>query len=222
MKEEFFDEQILNLRNQKEKEPYKEHGRVVTEGTMETVDSLDICQIPPEERSIYTGIRIEGTWIYFERRFLQEEMISIMIPNNFTPMNPEAARFKYPSEHRPQTILTDPSGAINLLFQQMAGTVSDGIEALRNLTFGMMKRINQGIKVIEQGMTEAKGKEIAYVEFSNPAMDGKLYNLMFFLEAEGIPYMGTFNCPTKGMKYWTKAAFEMLKSIEVVEKRKEV
>lgn len=222
MKEEFFDEQILNLRNKKEKEAQKEQGDTTAEGSMEAAAAVDASQIPPEERSIYTGIRIDGVWIYFERRFLQEEVISMMIPKNFTPMSPEAARFKYPSEHRPQTILTDTSGSVNLLFQQMAGTVPDGIEAFRNLTFGMMKRINQGIKVMEQGMTEVAGKEIAYVEFSNPAMDGKLYNLMFFLEAEGSPYMGTFNCRTKGMKYWKKAAFEMLKSIEVVEKTKEV
>lgn len=218
MKKEFFDEQILALRNQ------EEEGRkrpALSGGDMEEGGSPDASQIPPEERSIYTGIRIEGAWIYFERRFLQEEVISIMVPKNFTPMSPEAARFKYPSEHRPQTILTDSSGAVNLLFQQMAGTVPDGIDAFRNLTFGMMKRINQGIKVMEQGMTEAAGKEIAYVEFSNPTMDGKLYNLMFFLEVDGIPYMGTFNCRTKCMKYWTKAAFEMLKSIETVEKMKE-
>lgn len=215
MKKNFFDEQILDLRNQKEEET---KSRALSEGSKENKNDLNTCQIPPEERSIYTGIRVEGTWVYFERRFLREEVISIMLPESLAPMSLEEARIKYPSEHRPQTILTDPSGTVNLLFQQMVGTVTnEGIEDFRNQAFGMMKRINQGIKQMEQGVTEAAGKHIAYVEFSNPTMDGKLYNLMFFLEAEGIPYMGTFNCRTKGMKYWRTAAFEMIKSIQIVQ-----
>lgn len=221
MKKEFFDEQILDLRNQKEEET-KNHA--LSEDSTELNDStesndLDPSQIPPDERSIDTGIRIEGKWIYFERRFLREESISIMLPKSFTPMSIEEARIKYPSEHRPQIILTDPGGAVNLLFQQMVGAVTnEGIEDFRNQAFGLMKRVNTGIKPMDQGVTEAAGKHIAYVEFSNPTLDGKLYNLMFFLEAEGIPYMGTFNCRTKGMKYWKSAAFEMLRSIQIVEK----
>lgn len=216
MKKEFFDEQILDFRNQRKKEG---QGHETPEGLVGVEEGVDAGQIPPEERNIYTGIRVEGAWIYFERRFLVEKAISIMLPKSFKDMDEETARFKYPSEHRPQTILTDPSGAVNLLFQQMAGVVTEeGIEAYRNLTFGMMKRINQGIKVMEQGMTEAEGRDIAYVEFSNPAMDGKLYNLMFFVELEGVPYMGTFNCRTKGMKYWRAAALEMVRSIQAVGK----
>lgn len=216
MKREFFDEQILDLRNQQEGEEAKSHS--LSDVSIENENDLYASQIPPEERNIYTGIRIDGKWIYFERRFLWEEAISIMLPKSFYSMSLEEARIKYPSEHRPQCILTDPSGSVNLLFQQMIGTVTnEGIEAFRNQAFGMMKRINQGIKPKEQGVVEVEAKHIAYVEFSNPAMDGKLYNLMFFLEAEGIPYMGTFNCRTKGMKYWRTAAFEMVRSIEIVQ-----
>lgn len=216
MKKEFFDEQILDLRNQKEDET-KSHE--LSDDPIENGNDFNVNQIPPEERSIYTGIRVEGTWIYFEYRFLREDTISIMLPKNFTPMSPEEVVIKYPSEHRPQTILTDPSGTVNLLFQQMVGSVTnEEIEEFRNRAFGIMKRVNQGIKPMDQGVTEAAGKHIAYVEFSNPTIDGKLYNLMFFLEGEGIPYMGTFNCRTKGLKYWKSAAFEMIRSIQIVQK----
>ncbi len=59
------------------------------------------------------------------------------------------------------------------------------IEHFRNQVFGMMRRVNPGIKQRELGVIEVSGKRIAYVEFSNPAMDGKLYNLMFYMESGG-------------------------------------
>ena len=120
----------------------------------------------------------------------------MMMQKNFLPLDPDMTKNKYPSEHRPETILTDETGTINLMFQYMEGEVSDAtIENFRNQIFGM----------------------IAYVEFSNPAMDGKLYNLMFYLAVKGQPLMGSFNCRTKEMKYWRPVAFEMIQSIETVE-----
>lgn len=214
MKKDFFDEQILNLQNQQE--GYKREGKISSEISAEGGKDPEAGHIPPEERSIYTGIRIGGTWIYFQRRFLKEEVISIMLPENFAPMSLEEVKIKYPSEHRPETILTNPGGTVNVLFQQMAGVLTnEDTETFRNQVFGMMKRVNPGIKTMEQGTVEAAGKHIAYVEFSNPVMDGKLYNLMFFLEMEQIPYMCSFNCPTKGMKYWKPAALEMMSSIQI-------
>ena len=104
------------------------------------------------------------------------------------------------------------------MFQYMEGEVSDAtIENFRNQIFGMMKRVNPGIKEREIGSMDVLGKKIAYVEFSNPAMDGKLYNLMFYLAVKGQPLMGSFNCRTKEMKYWRSVAFEMIQSIETVE-----
>lgn len=51
-KEEFFDEQIIDMMNKAEQK--KESSKV---NQSETV----------EERNIYTGVRIFGKWIYFER-----------------------------------------------------------------------------------------------------------------------------------------------------------
>ena len=141
-----------------------------------------------------------------------------MAPNNFVPMNPDEARKKYPSEHRADTILTDETGTVNLMFQYMEGEVNDAsIEGFRNQIFGFMKRVNPGIKEQEIGSVEVSGKTVAYAEFSNPVIDGKLYNLMFYLSVKGQPLMGSFNCRTKEMKYWRQAAFEMMQSIELTE-----
>lgn len=172
-----------------------------------------------ESRNIYTGVRIVGKWIYFERRMLLNEEISMMLPEKFELMNEDIARRKYPSEHRPELIMTDETGTVNLMFQYMEGEVTDEtVEALRNQVFGMMKRVNPGIKEQEIGTMQISGKTVPYVEFSNPVIDGKLYNLMFYLSVNGRPLMGSFNCQTKVMKYWRSVAFEMVQSIELLRK----
>ncbi len=210
---EFFDEQIMDMINQSE-------GAGERAGSQETVQS--VTKVDSEERTIDTGIRILGKWIYFERRSLANEKISMMVPKDFVPMSLEIAKVKYPSEQRPETILTDETGSINIMFNYMDGEVDNAnIESFRNQIFGMMKRVNPGIKQLEMGRADVAGKQIAYVEFSNPTMDGKLYNLMFYFEVEGKPLMGSFNCQTKEMKYWKPVALEMMKSIEIIEAEEE-
>ena len=102
----------------------------------------------------------------------------------------EAVRIKYPSEHRPETILTDETGTINLMFQYMEGEVdSETIETFRNQVFGLMKYANPGIKEREVGEVDIDGHRIAYVEFTNNALGGKLYNLMFYISFLLLHYL---------------------------------
>lgn len=209
--DEFFDEQIIDMINQSEQ-------KITDSVSNQSKDTKENVPAQAEKQSINTGIRILGKWIYFERRLLAKETITMMLPKDFVPMSPEIARMKYPSEQRPETILTDETGTVNLMFQYMEGEENNAtIESFRNQIFGMMKRVNPGMKEKEIGSVEAAGKRIAYVEFSSPAIDGKLYNLMFYLAVKGQPLMGSFNCRTKEMKYWREAAFEMMQSIEMAE-----
>ncbi|MBQ3164631.1 MAG: hypothetical protein IJC02_08870 [Lachnospiraceae bacterium] len=206
--EEFFDEQILDMLNQSEQ---------MSTGLGQSSDKKNDNK-ETEERSIYTGIRINGKWIHFERQLFAGDTISMMIPDTFAPMEKEAIKIKYPSEHRPETILTDETGTVNLMFQYMEGDVdSSTIETFRNQVFGLMKYANPGIKEREVGEIDNEGNRIAYVEFTNNALGGKLYNLMFYISVNGRPLMGSFNCITKDMKYWQPVAVEMMQSIQIVE-----
>ena len=212
--DEFFDEQIIDMINQSEQKT----AASISNQSESAEKAEENVTADSEKQSIDTGIKILGRWIYFERRSLAKETITMMLPKDFVPMSSDIARKKYPSEQRPETILTDETGTINLMFQYMEGEESNTtIESFRNRIFGMMKRVNPGIKEREMGVVDAAGKQIAYVEFSNPVMDGKLYNLMFYMSVKGRPLMGSFNCRTKEMKYWRTVAFEMMQSIEMVE-----
>lgn len=204
--DDFLDEKILELINQVE-QPVSQSGNSAEPNTKER---------KPEERTIYTGIKIKDQWIEFEERSFVEDNITMMIPKEFELMEPEKVKLKYPMEQRPGTILTDHSGTVNLLFNYMEDKMTDQeTEMVRDRLFGIMRRVNQGIKVQSTGTEVISGKNVAYAEFSNPVMDGKLYNLLFFLEINGRICMGIFNCRTKELKYWQNAAFEMMRSIRI-------
>ena len=209
---EFLDEQIIDMLNQVEE---KSNSSDAVE--VEIAEKIEIEIVDEVPNTLETGIKIQGKRISFARRALAKETITMMVPTNFSEMSPEMARMKYPSEHRPETILTDEFGVTNLMFQYMDENVSnDTIEVFRNQVFGMMKRVNPSLKEREIGALDVKETKIAYVEFSNNTMDGKLYNLMFYLPVDGKPLMGSFNCQTKEMKYWREPVFDMLRSIEIM------
>lgn len=202
--EDYLDEKIIAMINQVEQPVPVETG---------------IVEKNPEERTIYSGIKVTGKWIEFERRSFVAGKITMMVPKEFEIMEPEKAKIKYPAEQRPTTILTDHTGAVNILFNYMGEDRVEGeMDAYRSRTFGMMCRINPGIKLQSMGTELISGQKVAYVEFTNPVIDGKLYNLMYFLAVENRILMVSFNCRTKTVKYWKQPAFEMMCSTEVMNK----
>jgi len=206
-KKDFLDEKIIEMMNEVEQPP------------MPVVEEAGVSEeIKPEERTIYTGIKIKGRWVYFEERLLVEDKIMMMVPEEFTEMSEEQAKIKYPSEQRPETILTDDTTAINLMFTYMDEKM-DNVEAeqVRDETIGMMCRLNPGIKKQESGVEIVSEKNVAYVEFTNPVMDGKLFNILSFMELDGRTLMISWNCLTKEIKYWKKAVYEMIRSIQILD-----
>ena len=210
---EFLDEKIVEMINQSES--------VMIQSESEALQEL--VQPQEIEQSIYTGIKIQGQWIEFEERLFVDDKITMMVPLEFENMDVEEAKQKYPMEQRPETILTDSTGTINILLRYMGDPISnEDTEMIRDELLTIMCRMNPGIKTQSTDVKVVSGKNIAYVEFTNPVMDGKLYNLMYFLEVEGKTLMGSFNCSAKSAKHWKSSAYEMMQSIRLADEASEV
>ena len=204
---DYLDEKIIKMINE-----------VETSESPPGADQDDKEDIPREERTIYTGIKIAGEWIDFEERLFLGDMVAMMVPMEFREMEQDKAKIKYPMERRPETILTDYTGTVNILFSDLGEPMKNGdAETIRDGMLKIMRRVNPGIRPLSTGLEEVSGKNIAYAEFSNTAIDGKIYNLMFFLEVAEKATMISFNCLTKSMKYWKKPAFEMMQSVKIIE-----
>ena len=209
---EFLDEKIIRAINQAEAEKEESAKEASAEATA----------ISPEERTIYTGIKIGGQWIEFEERSFMNDKVLMMVPREFTEMDEQSKKIKYPSEQRPEEILTDSAGGVNIYLGNLDEVASDDdVEMIRDVLLKIMQRVNPGIRLLETGKEVVSGEDFAYAEYANPAIDGKVYNLMFFFKINGRAVMGGFNCLSKSMKYWKKHALEIMQSIKVTEFGKE-
>lgn len=203
-KKEFLDEKIIEMMNEVEQPAAPVENDSLTEEA--------------NENTIYTGLKIKRNMVYFRPQLFADDKITIMIPKQFVLMSNADAKKKYNSEPGAKIIFTNEDGSINVIGEYLDGPVTNNdMEPIRDHVFGMMRRVNPGIKKHSDGIETVSEKTVAYVEFTNLAMDGKLYNLLFFAEIAQKILMMSFNCSTKNMNYWQKAAFSMMQSIAFVE-----
>ena len=209
-KKDFLDEKIIELLDQVENYV----GEYPSNDQQENVNIV--------EQSLDTGFIVDREKVEFERKVVIEDKLTMKLPTDFTEMDCAAAKLKYPSEQRPQIIFTDPSGLINFWITPTEEILKEeAIENVRDQMFAMVQRLNPGIKPQQLGVEIVSGKTVAYVEYSNPALDGKVYNLMFLFSIDQKMTMACFNCLTKNAKYWQKPMLEMLKSMEFTSDKKE-
>ena len=211
---EFLDEKIIAMINEVENQ---DSAPATTTASVAKIAD----EVAPEARTIYTGIKIKGKLIEFAERALIEERVIMMVPVDFQEMSQADAKLKYPSQERPQLILTDTSTAVNLMFNYLDQPIkNEDVATLCSQIINGMKRVNSSISIQEEGVEIVGDKNVAYTTFSHPTLNGKLYNLMYFVELDGRSLMISFNFQTKDLKYWKPVAFEMMRSLKFVEQSK--
>lgn len=184
----YLDDEILEKREQKKKETY------VT-----------------LEKGMYLG----GKIIHFERHELFE-LFSIMLPDSWKQMPAEYAKIKYPSEFRPQIILTTVDLSINIGFTAFAETVQcDDIEGLTERIRSVIHRTNPNYLLYScESLSEVKG---CWFAFRSHAMDSDLYNMMLTVPVGKRVVQGCFNCPYKDYPDWKKTVLMIWNSIMELE-----
>lgn len=86
---------------------------------MSYMDELILKKREQKKIEMYTGLEdgiyVDGKIVYFERKRLLDTF-SLMLPDSWKQMPEEYARIKYPSEFRPQIIITTLDLSVNLGF----------------------------------------------------------------------------------------------------------
>ncbi|MCM1233945.1 MAG: hypothetical protein NC489_27885 [Ruminococcus flavefaciens] len=172
-----------------------------------------------KKKEIYTtlekGMYLGGKIIQFERCELFEAF-SIMLPDSWKQMPEEYARIKYPSEFRPQLILTTADLDINMGFTAFAETIQcDDIEELTERIRSVIHRNNPNYLLYSsESLSEVRG---CWFSFRSHAMDSDLYNMMLTASVEKRIVQISFNCPYKVYPDWKKAVLMMWNSIMELE-----
>ncbi|WP_459480000.1 hypothetical protein [Clostridium saccharoperbutylacetonicum] len=186
------------------------------------LDFINAVEKAEARRDIRNGpIKIVDRYYEFEEKDFFDEKLKLFIPKDFEEMSEAARKLKYPSENRPDIIKCNEKGNTCVTLKIINSPLDEEkVAKLKDNMKVVIKRTNPANVFYEDGVLEVDSKNIGFFEFKGFAIDDSLYNLMFFLEFEKKTLMGTFSCLHSESKEWREIAFQIIKTIQIIEEEK--
>ncbi|WP_107924724.1 hypothetical protein [Lysinibacillus parviboronicapiens] len=164
-------------------------------------------------------LMIEDETIAFTEISFYEDQIRMCMPTSFDVMEPELMDIKYPSSRRPDYIYTSESTSINVTMKIMEQQIkAEELEDFTQTMMNILQKTQPTAKMLDIDMEEVNSVQIGYFDFIMPALDNKIYNLMFLFRVGENVTMGSINCLQKEMNIWKPIAYGMMESISVENK----
>lgn len=151
-----------------------------------------------------------------DTKSLINDKIEIKIPVDFEIMTDELLELKYPSQNRPTFVYTNKSGGINVAFTKSKTKFSqDDILPFKDMMVRTFTKNYPTAEWINKGVKQINGRKVGFLELITPAIDTKIYNLMFFTDLDGQLLLCSFNCTHKNMNDWKPTAKEIMESLKI-------
>lgn len=146
-----------------------------------------------------------------------DNKVEIYIPKDFNIMTEEMAKFKYPMEKRPQLIYTNETGTVNVAFKHLPTKITqDKLEEFVGIMKKMLSKMQPSALWYGNKVIDINNRKVGYLEMITPAIDTKIYNLMFMTELDGRILMVTFNCTEPEMKALRPYSWQIMNSLKVL------
>lgn len=161
-------------------------------------------------------VEIDDVSYTFAERILQNQKISIILPEQFDVMRPEIAKLKYPSEYRPDMILTSPKKGVDftlkyILYEDVSPEEIE--EFTENLRMAG-KRMNPATIYETVGKIKAVNTFVPYYACQTSAFDADLYCITFTSSIDGHLLLGGFSCIYEEREPWIILVKQMLETIQ--------
>ena len=154
--------------------------------------------------------------IEFDTKALLGNKIELKIPKGFVIMSDDMAKLKYPPARRPTLIYTNESGGINVALNLTSNKATQAqMPAYKDNFVKTFKNLYPLAEWKQTGIKEVNGRKVGFVELITPAIDTKVYNLIFFTDLNGQLLLCTFNCTEKNIGQWQPAAKEIMASLKL-------
>jgi hypothetical protein len=155
--------------------------------------------------------------IILEKILLLDNKIEILAPKGFIKMTDDMLLVKYPNTaNKPNFVLTDESGTVNLLYTYTTTTMDDnGIPGYADELIKGLTSNRKDILIIDDGILLQDGKNIGYIKFISQAKDQKVFNDIFYISLDNRLLLFSFNCIQKWRDEWEQKADEIANSIRV-------
>ncbi|ADO54241.1 hypothetical protein [Paenibacillus polymyxa] len=207
----YMDEHILSLKN---KLNYDVASNNVNTSLSQTVISEQDHSV--SEKSL--ALRLGDELIPLELRVILDGQMQVSVPKSFSLMPLEQAKFKYPSEYRPEAIYTSEDGTVNITFSRTESFLAD--EELPDFVEQMADTL-RAVQPIRnwlgtQVIVNHSGLSIRLIRFVAAGVDTNLYNEILLFTHAGQVMMGTFNCMESDMEAWLPVAENTVHSLHAV------
>lgn len=162
---------------------------------------MRIRQEEVRNQDILKGIVwVNGDELLFAEREILKKRLWMWMPHCFIKMPEELAQWKYPDTNRPAVIYSNTETTVNISFtHHQQKKLEAGAEgAFRDLMEQMMLHSYPASVTMEKDTVMAGPMMLAWFDFLTPALDGEIYNLMFYASLDGRLLAGAFNCLSGG------------------------
>ncbi|MGW8959442.1 hypothetical protein [Paenibacillus sp. NPDC055715] len=205
----YMDEHILSLKNK--------FNHDVASNNVNTNRSQ--ADVPDQDNSAAEQnrvLRMGDELIPLEWKTILDGQMAVSIPQFFILMPLEQARFKYPSEHRPQIIYTSLDGTVNVTFNPTESALEvDGLPGFVEQMAEVLRSV-QPIRnwIGTEMIVNRSGLSIGIIRFVAAGVDTNLYNEILLFIHKGQVMMGTFNCMESDLEAWLPVVENTVQSLQ--------
>lgn len=153
--------------------------------------------------SLETGVYMDGAVVQFQNVEVLDEF-RIFLPETMKQMPRQFAMVKYPSEFRPQMIITTLDLSVNMGFSVFPNGVP--CDDLSQMAQRMRAAVHRASPDCQMFACEALGKiPGSWFAFRSHAMDTDVYNMLLAAAVNGKLVQGSFNCYYKDYPKWKES-----------------
>lgn len=198
------DERVLQLRNEMKEAKKQAHSETAVEEAL--------------KRSIYDPeVDIFGHPTVFGERLLLDGLVAMRIPEDFVCLEEDVIHTLYPLGNRPQVVMGNEPFYFMLGFNYTQHHVpEEQIKEFPLLAKAMLERGGPKTKVLSSEAVLCGGRSVAVMELVNEALEGAMYNVMFYSNAAGRLLIGFINFRYQDRKRLQPLAREMIGSYRIL------
>lgn len=148
---------------------------------------------------------------------LFDETFRMLLPENFTRMQDEAAKVRYINNYRPPVIWSGPEYDENFGFHLLESKKSELSNLIRQMKETVKRYVPETI-FYEEGTVMPGDMECRWFEYKNFTLDEETYNMQFLVQSDSKLLAGTFNCRMRFYEMWKPLVLQSLELIEHSEK----
>jgi len=187
-------------------------------GTDSEADIIAAYKKTHEEK--YKSIFLPMTYIggiryHFAEREIQETGIVVQLPTDFLLMPDEIAKMKYPSEERPEIIISSVDMSVNFTYSLLPIKTSDEeLTDIRNSMLESLKKLYPQNTYMESSVGYTKESRLfTWFEFYGPTLDVEIYTAHAITRIKQGILHAMFNCPRSEYESWKPVMLEVWASI---------